>query len=351
MIKRDTLMKYARDLAAQRANQRPSILAAYIVGSVARGDAPFDEAYDLDLFLIDESPGIILPAPEDVRLTPQIIAEISYRRPEFYKDTARLRDHHWMGPEIAEGLALYDPRHFFERVQAGVRGRFDRPVHIHARAQGFLDWARGELAALDPLPEAGPAAAPTGEAIHHFAHTLQFAAGALLSLDLAVGPPRRLLVRLGEAGRALGRPDLYTFFLQTISAADLTPDEVEQLIAMWGSLYGAAAEFHQGEWGEDFFVHPMRRSYYERALRALAAEGRGRDGAWLLLYTGNACANQVRQHAPEGPSFIYLEKWDQTLGRFGLGSAETFAQAVGLLRDYVRQVEEFVEQWAEREGA
>jgi hypothetical protein len=343
MIRREQLMKFARDLAAERANQRHSILAAYIAGSVARGDQPLGEAYDLDLFLVDGAVDAVLPAPEDLRLSPEIVAEITYRRADFYRDTAMLRDHHWLGPEIAEGLALYDPRHYFERVQAGVRGRFDQPMHIFARAQGFVEWARGELARL--------AADPGSHQLTSFALTLQFAAGAVIALDLAVGAARRLALRLEEAALVFERPDLYDDFLHTLNAASLTADEAEAFISIWAALYDAAAEFHQGDWGEDFFVQPIRRSYYESAARALAADGRGRDAAWLLLYTGAACANQVRLHAPTGAAYLYLEKWERALERLGLKSPQGLARATGLLHAYVDKVAAFVEEWGEREGA
>jgi hypothetical protein len=351
MIKRDHLMKFARDLAAQRANLRPSLVAAYIAGSVARGDPPLGEAADLDLFLIDEAPGAALPAPEDVQIAPQIVAEITYRRAEFYKDTGALRAHCWLGPEIAEGLALHDGRHFFERIQAGVRGRFDQPMHVHARAQGFVAWAQGELAALAPAMQAPHPGPPDARQLSSFALALQFAAEALITLDHAVGPARRLMLRLDDAAQVFGRPDLYQDFLNTMNALGLTPDEGEALVSIWASMYDAAGEFHRGEWGEEFFVQPLRRNYYEQALRAMLAEGRARDIAWLLLYTGSACASQVRQHAPAGADYLYLDKWNRALERLGLDSGAGFARGVGLLRAYVGKVTEFVEWWAEMEGA
>lgn len=354
MIKRDTLMKNARDVAAQRASVRPSIIAAYLTGSVARGEPSLGEACDLDLILIDDAQrsGSPLPPSEDVRLSTEIVVEITYRRPEFFKDTAALRNHHWLGPEIAQGLALHDPNHFFERVQAGVRGRFDQPTHVYARAQGFLEWARGDLAAIAPCLAEGPASErPTSAQLSSFALTLQFAAGAVLTLDRVVGSARRLMVRLDETAHVLGRPDLYAQFVEALNAASLTEEEIEALLSIWAALYGAASEFHRGEWGEDFFVQPVKRNYYERAMRALVAEGRGRDAVWLALYTAAACANQVSLYAPAGAAYLYLEKWERALERLGLNSAAGFARGVGLARDYVEKVTEFVEWWGEQEGA
>jgi len=80
-------------------------------------------------------------------------------------------------------------------------------------------------------------------------------------------------------------------------------------------------------------------------------EGRQRDMAWLLLYTGSACANQVQQHAPAGAEFLYHDKWNRALERLGLYPGAAFARAVGLTRAYVEKVAEFVAWWAEMEGA
>jgi hypothetical protein len=180
---------------------------------------------------------------------------------------------------------------------------------------------------------------------------LQFAAGAIITLDHAVGSARWLALRLDEAGRVFGRPDLYTDFLETLNAGGLTADEAEALAGIWAALYDAAGEFHRGEWGEDFIVQPLRRAYYERAVRALLAEGRGRDAAWLLLYTGSACANQVQQHAPAGADYLYRDRWNRALERLGLDTTAGFGQGVGRVRAYVDKVEAFVEWWGEQEGA
>ncbi|MBI3761741.1 MAG: hypothetical protein HY260_07745 [Chloroflexi bacterium] len=351
MIRHDTLLKNARDLADQRAELRPSIVAIYVAGSVARGEPPFGGATDIDLIVVDNPSGGALPEPEDVRLSSEIVAEITYRRPDFFRDTPALRDHHYLGPEIAEGLALHDPRHFFERVQAGVRGRFDGPPHVFARARSSLEWARGELDAILPWLETSRPESPTLDQIRRLAGALQFAATAVLVLNRVPASIRRLMLRLSETAETFGRPDLYSKFAHALNADSLTPDEVEALLSIWATLFDAAEEFHQSDWGEDFFIQPVRRNYCERAMKTLAAEGRERDTAWLLLHAGAACANQIQLHAPPGAANLYFEKWQRLLERFGLGSTADFAQAVGLARDYLEAVSDFVDDWGVKEGA
>ena len=197
-------------------------------------------------------------------------------------------------------------------------------------------------------PDATP---PTPPQICSLARCLHCAAGAVLALDGVVGSARRLMPRLRETAGAFGRSDLYADFVEAVNAASLTPEEIEALLAVWTTLYTAAGEFHRGEWGEDFVVQPIRRGYYESAMRALVADGRGGDIVWLALYTAGVCANQIHLHAPAGAANLYLEKWERLLERLGLGSADGFIRGVGQARDYLGRVTEFVETWGESEGA
>ena len=214
-IERATLIKIARDTAAQRLGARPSLLSAYLTGSVAAGEPLLGEATDIDLVLIDAAQP---PAAREViRLTDQVVLDIQHRHRDEYSNPKSLRAHPWRGPELAEPLFLLDPTHFFELAQASARGQFHRAEYVAARARTFAAWARGELH-VGLLPGAEPEAPVT---LANFCQALLYAANAVISLTGFPGAGRRLVMKLEAAARKLGQPDRYADFMALLGGSQL----------------------------------------------------------------------------------------------------------------------------------
>ena len=76
-IERATLLKIAKDAAQQRLTARPSLISAYLIGSVAANEPLLGDATDIDLVLIDSNPPPV--AREVVRLTDQVALDIHHR--------------------------------------------------------------------------------------------------------------------------------------------------------------------------------------------------------------------------------------------------------------------------------
>src|SRR5258707_4183424 len=130
---RAPLIKIAGDPAAARMAARPSLLSAYLIGSVAAGEPLLGEATDIDLVLIDSNPPPV--AREVVRLTDQVALDIHHRGRADYANSKSLRGHPWFGPELAEPMFISDPQHFFELAQSSARGQFYRAEYVAARAR------------------------------------------------------------------------------------------------------------------------------------------------------------------------------------------------------------------------
>lgn len=331
-IARDTLIKIARDTAAQRMAARPSIVSAYLIGSVGAGEPMLGEATDIDLVLINSNPH---PSGREViRLTDQIVLDLHHRHRDQYANARSLRGHPWFGPEMAEPLFLHDPTHFFELAQASARGQFHRPEHVAARARGFLSWARAELH-VGLLPGADPEAPVT---LANYTQALLYAANAVITLTAFPGAGRRLVMKLETAARKLRRSDLFEGFLARLAGPQVERADGESLLAGWQAAYRA------GQSSAAEAIHPARRTVYERGFRAQIEADRAADMVWLMLATWNACRANI-PHDPQQDA-----QWQAFLSHLRLAEPAAYAERVNELADYVTTVDEFVEKWAASNG-
>ncbi len=333
MIDRATLLKIAADTAAQRLEAQPSLLSAYLTGSVAADEPLLGDATDIDLIFIDV--GSPPSTREVIRLTDQVVIDIQHRGRADYANPKALRVHPWRGPEMCEPIFLRDPQHFFEIAQASARGQFHRPDHVAARARAFAQMARDELH-VGLLPGAEPAAPVT---LANLCRAGLFAANAAITLTGFPGAGRRLPMKLEAAARSLGRADLFDGFVE-LYAPDLPAQgEALRLLDYWTAAYLA------GQTEADELIHPARRTIYQRGFQAQIQADRCADVIWLMLYTWQAAVRHLPGDSPHAePYAIFLQ-------RLNLASPADFGLRVGQARDYVAVVDAQVEAWAEANGA
>lgn len=332
-IAQATLLKIARDAAQQRMAARPSLISAYLIGSVAANEPLLGEATDIDLVLIDN--GTPAVAREVVRLTDQVALDIHYRARADYANPKLLRVHPWRGPEMAEPIFLADPQHFFELAQASARGQYHRPEAVATRARTFLAWARSQLH-IGLLPGAEPEAPVS---LADLTTALLYAANAAISLTGFPGAGRRLVLKLEAAAAKLKRPDLYTGFQALFGGERLDRAAAEALLADWLAAYRA------GQSGTDEFIHPARRTLYERGFRAQIQADRAAEALWLMLATWDA----AHRNAPDDPA--RAARWQAFLEQLGLAALDGYDARMQQAVDYVNTVDALVEGWAEQNGA
>jgi hypothetical protein len=335
MIERATLLKLARDTAAQRMAARRSLISAYLTGSVAANEPLLGDAADIDLILIDFEPPLI--SREVIRLSDQVALDIQTRSKADYAYPKDLRVHPWRGAELCEPIFLHDPTHFFELVQSSVRGQFHRPDHVAARARTFAAWARDELHIAFGLPGAQPSSPVT---LASFCRSLLYSANAVISLTGFPGAGRRLTMKLERAARALARPDLYDSFLAIFGTVRTqTADPVRSQLPDWSAAYRA------GQSAENELIHPARRTIYEHGFQAQLESDRAADALWLMLYTWQACMMNLPGDTP------HADRWIAFLQQLGMASPAEFAEKVQQAQAYMELVAETVETWAEKNGA
>ena len=332
LIERATLIKIARDTAARRMAERPSLLSAYLIGSVAADEPLLGQATDIDLVLIDADPPPV--EREVIRLTDQVALDIYHRSRDVYANPKSLRRHPWLGPELAEPIFLNDPRHFFELAQASARGQFYRAEYVAARARTFLAWARSALH-IGLLPGAEPEAPVS---LRDYGQAMLFAANAGISLTGFPGAGRRLVMKLDAAARKLDDAGLYADFMALFGGAELPVAEAEAFLAGWLAAYLA------GQSTTDESIHPARRTIYERGFRAQFQADRAAEALWLMLVTWNACMDNVPSGGPHGP------RWEAFLDNLGLLDPQARAARIRQAIDYVSRVDRLVEGWAGDNG-
>jgi len=333
LIERATLLKIAKDTAAQRMAARPSLISAYLTGSVAANEPLLGDATDIDLILIDAEPPTAVR--EIIRLTDHVILDIQIRSKSDYATPKALRVHPWLGPELCEPYFLHDPRHFFELAQSSARGQFHRPDFVATRARAFMERARENLH-LGLLPGQPPSAPVT---IPNLCLALFNAANALITLTGLPAGGRRIVTRLENAARQLGRADGYDEFVAVFGADFPNPALAQRLLADWSAAYQA------GQSPTDELIHPARRLIYERGWQTYIQHDRAYASVWLMLYTWQACMKNLPGDSP------LADQWLAFLELLQMAEPENFVAKVHQASAYLELTDQIVESWAEQNGA
>ncbi len=328
IITREKLIKLAAREAENRAAQ-DDILSAYVIGSVASGEPLLGGAADIDLVLIHQGPPL-LPR-EVVQLSDDVHFDITHHPQSRYESPVELRHHPWLGPAICEPVFLYDPKHFFEWVQAGVRGRFYQAMHVHARGRAFLRRARRRKA---NLRSADPWLAD---------YLITVLEGINAAACLA-GPPaagRRMLLQLEQRAASLEANWLVDRFLELLGASFIERTLADQFAA-WARAYDDADEV-----SSDPEFHPSRRDYYLRGFQALADEGKPEAALWTLLSSWDRC---LRALGSGSSAEEHRTAWRAFLTSLNLSPEHTRARE-DELEEFLDSVEILLDSWAEANGA
>lgn len=328
-VTRDTLKGLAKREAEHRA-EVGDVISGYLIGSVANGEPLIGGAADIDLVLIHERP----PASkrEIVQLSETVHLDISHHSKDFYAQPRELRVHPWIGPSLCEPVFLFDPEHFFEQAQAGARGQFHRPDHIHTRAKAFLDRAR-QMAAFLPL---------TDRWLKTYCQALLEGANAVVSLVRFPIAGRRLALELAEVAETMGHPELYGSFLQLLGSESFNEWHLPEWHSAWGRAFDQASQESTNP-----ELVPCRRDYYFLAFQALAEAGYPKASLWSLLTTWEKA---IQELDGAGGTESLNAKWNEFLEQMKLSSP--FAEVNQLrLEKYFNLAEDLISLWAERTGA
>ena len=300
-ITREMLLRVARETAQKRAFEDPTLVAAYLKGSLCSDNPFLGNTTDIDIVLIHpDTPPL---RREIVALTPEVHLDIQHAPQAEYAKPRELRLNAWLGPELYDPLPLLAPGHFFEFVQAGVRDKYNDPESIFARARSSASHARQIWSGLPQSTLTGP------ELLLLYLKGIIHAANAVVLLGN--GKPlaeRRFLLQFPVYAEAAGKPELGGILLSLLGADDveMDVDMLSACLAAWEKDYVSAAAIP----GVEPRITPVRLNYYKLACQSMLQGESPITILWPLLSTWTHAARSL---PPE-----QRKTWESTCQGLGL---------------------------------
>lgn len=331
-INLEILQKIARDTLAQRIRTEKDLLAVYLHGSLLTGDAILGGTADIDLFLVhnnsQESSREIVP------LTEEIHVDIAHHPRSLYTQPRQLRIHPWMGPVVYGCKIMYDPQHFMDFTQASVRGQFDKPDNVMARARSQSEHARQIWLSLhhESNPDGAASLSDYLRAVVHAANSVAVLNGTALA-------ERRFLLEFPKRAEAIGHPGLYPGLMGLLGAPSVEADSLKAWLPAWKAAYLSIPPEKRPAG-----LHEGRLAYYYQAFDALLAGPQPLAVLWPLVLTWTETAALL-----PGDSTACAD-WQAAMTHLGL-SGTGFTQKVAALDAFLDMVEEILEGWAQKIGS
>ncbi|MBN2554675.1 MAG: hypothetical protein JXA97_01945 [Anaerolineales bacterium] len=328
-ISRSKLLDLARDELYQREGDA-DLLSGFAIGSVVRGTAFLGGTADIDLVLIHRDD---LQRPREyIRLSHQVHLDIIHCSQSYFRKPRELRTDPWMGPAIAEPGFLYDPEHFFERIQASVRGQFHRPDYALQRAHGFLELSRHHQSLME-LSKRWQ---------QHYLLAICCGANALLTCFEGPVAGRAWLVNLREHCQNLDEMDTYHGILQLCGLPDSTQWDLINFLPVFISDWEEA-----GTRVTNPRFSRCRKEYYLGGIRGLLDRNEHHAAAWLLLTSWETI---IGDHENGRPSSQTKNDWPALLSAAKLTDADKL-QRKDILARFLAHIAERVIVWGNQSGA
>ncbi len=341
-LTRDSLIKAARDYAAQRARVSRRIICIYLTGSVL-GDAPLlGGTTDIDLFVIHDSEPV--QPREVVRLSDEVTLDISHQDQAVYRQPRLLRADPWLGPFLySKPLVLYDTNHWFDFAQAATGAQFFLPDYVIQRAGTLARQSRRDREQLGAGGNKTRAAGGVSHArrLYRYLRVIENAGNALVSLT-GEGQPlteRRYFVHLPQRLLGMHLPELVSGMEALFMPEESVSNETwEAWLANWRSSYAVAASMENAP----VRLAACRQQYYERGAAALW-EDNPSAAFWPVLRTWALAASHLPPDAEE------VQLWATAMQEMKLGEAD-FSERLKALDSYLDRVDETLETWANANG-
>jgi hypothetical protein len=331
-ITRETLLNIARDTAAQRTRSDRNILGVYLYGSLLEEEFLLGGTADIDLVFIHMDTAET--SREIVPLTDEVHLDIAHHYERDYRQARQLRVNPWLGPAINECQALYDPQHFLDFTQAGVRGQFERPDNVYQRALGLSERARQIWLAF----QTHYATDPGPEQVFDYLRALRHAANAVASLSGTPISERRFLLYFQKRAEAIGQAGMYAGLLGLLGSPNVEPETLSEWLHAWQGAYEAVPSDARPP-----RLHPGRRFYYQKALETLLNGPQPKAVLWPMLRTWTLAVKTLPDASP------HRIRWRQAYDQLGLIGAG-FDERLRALDAFLDLIDETLETWARQNG-
>lgn len=333
-ITRETLLKIARDTAAERVRISRRLVCIYLTGSLLSPEPLLGGTADIDLFFIHDSEPL---APREiVRLTDEVHLDIAHLPQAAFLQPRRLRLDAWLGHFIcSHPLVLHDSNHWFDFTQASISAQYFQPENTLRRARSLAEDARQRWMRLHEESETPPD--PIQAALSYL-KALEQAGNAIAVLTGSPLTERRFLLQLPQRAAALERPDLATDLVALLLQTAPEPAQYADWLPAWKTALQAAARLPECPAS----LHPARMMYYERAVQTLL-EATPPAALWLMLRTGCRAVATLPEDSPARSA------WQPAMDGMGL-SASALPDRLPALDGYLDRIEEMLDAWGSRNG-
>jgi hypothetical protein len=320
-VTRQKLIDLAREESEKR-GQTEDVISGYLIGSVASGDPMINGSADIDLVLIHKYEPI--RTREYIPLSENIHFDITHHHRDLYNYPPDLRTHPWLGPSMCEPVFLYDPDHFFERAQAGVRGQFYQIDYVHARSIAFLERARRFKLDLHT----------DSSWIRNYTRSILESVNALASLGGFPAAGRRMTIILQDRLANLGFEDYFVTFQNLLGVDSLPEDMLTDWLDAWEEEFDIAGYFNPA-------FNPTRKNYFLHAFRKLINNENTCAILWNLITTWNQVVGVLEQR---GESPQHGTTWKDALEQLKL-SPQFRETREAELEHHLDNIEEVLEDW------
>lgn len=327
-VTRENLVELAQDEVARRTHQQ-TLLSSFLIGSVVQGNPFIGDTADIDLVLIHDDD---LQRPREyIRLSQQVHLDVVHYSAAFFDQPRRLRVDPWLGPAIAEPGFLFDPEHFFEKVQASVRGQFHRHDFVMERALAFLNLAN-QHSALMQISQRWQ---------KHYLMAIMLGANARLACYNRSAAGRGTLAALRRFFQSIDEEETYYGILQLCGLADCSSWAFDQLSSAFSSRWDQRMKGSK----EPAFSR-CRKEYVLGGVHGLLAQQDAPAAGWLLL----SAWEELQGTAPKRDgSGVKDEHWLGFLENTGLQQHDR-KRCKDVLARFLRHIEEQLRTWGKQYG-
>ena len=326
---RETLIRIAKETAQKRALSDPSLVAAYLTGSLCSDNPFLGNTTDIDIvFVHDGWAGVhreILP------LTAEVHLDLVHNPRSDYAKPKELRTHPWLGPELYDPLPLYVTRHFFEFVQAGVRAEYHQPVNVLARARWNAEHARQIWSGMQPGQESDPVL------LISYLKAVSLAANAIAVLNGGPLSERRFLLQFPARAEAVGAMGLAEGLLHLLGWEKTDTATLAGFLPAWELSFidaSGRARVHEN-------LAAPRLAYYKLAFEVMLEGESPWSILWPLVHSWTLAA------AVLPPS--HRQSWQSACEILEL-TGKAFSSRLDGLDQFLDGVEDILDQYAASQG-
>jgi hypothetical protein len=277
-VSRESLIRIAKETSQERAYNDPTIVAAYLTGSLVSGADPMlGGTTDIDLVFVHNSPPAL--SRQIMKLTPDFHLDIRHRSKSEFRSPRELRTDPLLGWELYNPMLLLQRDTFFDFFQAGLRAGFEfhTPSLVLARCRKLHAAARSGW--MDLMEVVGEKAG--AQEVKRYLLALADTANTVAELNGGPLGERRLLMDFPARAQAAERPDFTAALFNLIGAGQVDSSILAKWLEPWKSAFLAAAEVGK----VDVRIHAARLNYYEKAIRSLLEGDTPLGGLWPLILT------------------------------------------------------------------